>query len=165
MDFMDRSSTRSGDGLSTNGSSTDIPLSSTMTASPIWTPRFRNGDDASSNDDLDAPPSPTCTASPCWTPRLPNIEAGEWGVSNMQELDSAFMLNALGGSFSALGGAMTSYGYDSAALGQAEPLTSSEVSAAFRGSVNFPAQPTSPSWTPRYSPEMSHDDDDSASRI
>jgi len=165
IDFMDRSPTRSGDGLSTNGSSTDIPLSPTMTASPIWTPRFRNGDDASSNDDLDAPLSPTRTASPCWTPRLPTIEVGAWGASNMQELDSAFMLHALGGSFSALGGAMTSYGHDSVALGQVEPLTNSEASAAFAGSHYFPAQPTSPSWTPRCSPEVSHDGDDSASRI
>jgi hypothetical protein len=165
IDFMDRSSTRSGDGFSTNGSSTDIPLSPTMTASPIWTPRFRNGDDASSNDDLDAPLSPTRTASPCWTPRIPSMEVGEWGASNLQELDSAFMLHALGGSFSALGGAMTSYSHDSEALGQMEPLTGIEAPAAFGSSVFFPAQPTSPSWTPRCSPETSHDGDDSANRI
>jgi hypothetical protein len=165
IDFMDRSSTRSGDEFSTNGSSTDIPMSPTMTASPVWTPRFRNGDDASSNNDLDAPLSPTRTASPCWTPRTPGMEAGEWGVSTLQELDSAFMLHALGGSFSALGGAMTSYSHDSEVVGQSQPLPSIEVPAAFGSSVFIPAQPTSPSWTPRCYPEMSHDGDDSANRI
>jgi len=151
LDFMDRSSTRSGDGSSTNGSSTDIPLSPTMTASPIWTPRFRSSDDTSSNDDLDAPLSPTRTASPCWTPRLPNMEVGDWCAPNMQELDSAFMLHALGGSFAALGGAMASY--------------DEQACNAFGNSVFFPTQPASPSWTPRCSPETLQDGDDSASRI
>jgi hypothetical protein len=100
------------------------------------------------------------------------MEVGEWGAPNMQELDNAFMLHALGGSFAALGGAMTSYdeqackGLHYASFGQVESLNAGiEESAAFSSSGFFPAQPAFPSWTPRRSPETLQDGDDSASRI
>lgn len=144
FDFMthtvdDRSSTRSGD-----GSSTDLPC-----------------DGASSNDDFDVPLSPTLTASPCWSPRLPQAVRQEvWGAPNMQTLDNVFMLHSIDGAFATLGGAMSSYssydvqachGLQYAALGHDESLcTDNMQSAGF-----FPTQPTS---------QCEHDED-STSRI
>lgn len=98
----ERSSARSGD-----ESSTDVPPSPTGTASPVWTPRLHSHDTASSFDD-EGPLSPTMTASPHWSPRLQHCEVNGMFLSSAQ-LDSAFMLQAMGGAFAALGGAMVSY--------------------------------------------------------
>lgn len=168
-EFIDRSSTRSGD-----GSSTDIPWTPTLTTSPTWSPRFPSSDGASSSHDVDAPLSPTLTASPCWSPRLPDPDFGVWEVPSLEDLDNAFVLHAMGGSFAALGSVMTSYSHvEQACYGSwhyaAHGLVGSlhadaEEYGASGGPVYFPTQPTAPSRTPTCFEEL-QDGDDFSSRV